>query len=89
MINKITVHSVAIPALHAACVAKSLNAGNDSGNCPLECIQLTYIKSIDMLNKNTPGVEAKSEAPESYSNKRLKSVISGGGQGPSCLLATM
>ena len=47
---------------------------------------------MHMLNKNTPGVkksEAKSEAPESYSYKRLKSVISGGGQGPSCLLATM
>ena len=43
-----------------------------------------------MLNKNTPGVkksEAKSEAPVSYSYKRLKSVISGEGQGPSCLLA--
>ena len=66
--------------------------GNHSGNSPLGCIQLTYIKSIDMLNKNTPGVkksEAKSEAPESYSCKRLKSVISGGGQGPSCLLTTM
>ena len=34
--------------------------------------------------------EAKSEASvSSYSYKRLKSVISGGGQGPSCLLATM
>ena len=34
--------------------------------------------------------EAKSEAPaSSYSYMRLKSVISGGGQGPSCLLATM
>ena len=48
---------------------------------------------IYMLNKNTPGVkksEAKSEAPVSYySYKRLKSVISGEGQGPSCLLATM
>ena len=45
-----------------------------------------------MLNKNTPGVkksEAKSETPESYSYKRLKSVIFGGGQGPSYLLATM
>ena len=46
-----------------------------------------------MLNKNTPGVkksEAKSEAPaSSYSYMRLKSVISGRGQGPSCLLATM
>ena len=54
------------------------------------CLQLTYIKSIDMLNKNTPGVkksEAKSEAPDSsYSCKRL---VSDGGQGPSCLLATM
>ena len=28
-----------------------------SGNSPLGCIQLTYIKSIDMLNKNTPGVK--------------------------------
>ena len=34
--------------------------------------------------------EAKSEAPiSSYSYMQLKSVISGGGQGPSCLLATM
>ena len=34
--------------------------------------------------------KAKSEAPvSSYSYMRLKSVISGGGQGPSCLLATM
>ena len=45
------------------------------------------------LNKNTQGAkksEAKSEAPVSfYSYMRLKSVISGGGQGPSCLLATM
>ena len=44
-----------------------------------------------MLNKNTQGAkkgEAKSEAPvSSYSYMRLKSVISGGGQGP--LLATM
>ena len=44
-----------------------------------------------MLNKNTQGAkksEAKSEAPvSSYSYMRLKSVISGGGQGPSCLLA--
>ena len=43
-----------------------------------------------MLNKNTPGVqksEAKSEAPiSSYSYTGLKSVISGRGQGPSCLL---
>ena len=30
---------------------------------PLGCIQLTYTKSIDMLNKNTPG-EKKSEAKE-------------------------
>ena len=48
---------------------------------PLGCIQLTYAKSIDMLNKNTPGEkksEAKSEAPvSSYSYMRLKSVISG------------
>ena len=46
-----------------------------------------------MLNKNTPGVKkiaAKSEAPvSSYSYTRLKSVISGRGQGPSCLLVTM
>ena len=46
-----------------------------------------------MLTKNTPGVkksEAKLEEPVSYySYKRLKSVISGEGQGPSCLLATM
>ena len=34
--------------------------------------------------------EAKSEAPVSfYSYMQLKSVISGGGQGPSCLLVTM
>ena len=43
-----------------------------------------------MLNKNTPGVqksEAKSEAPvSSYS---LQNVISGRGQGPSCLLGIM
>ena len=59
---------------------------------PLGCIQLTYTKSIDMLNKNTLAVkknEAKSEAPvSSYSYTRLKSVISGRGQGPSCLLGT-
>ena len=46
-----------------------------------------------MLNKNTPGIkkrEAKSEAPvSSYSYTHQKSVISGGGQSPSCLLATM
>ena len=56
------------------------------------CMCYIYVHVICMLNKNTPGVkksEAKSEAPESYSYKRLKSVISGGGQGPSCLLATM
>ena len=85
MINKITVHY----PLHAACVNHW--TGNHSGNSPLGCIQLTYIKSIDMLNKNL-GVkqsEAKSEAPESYLCKQLKSVISGGGQGSSCLLATM
>ena len=62
-------------------------------NSPLGCIQLTCIKSIDMLNKNTPGVqksEAKLETPvSSYSYTRLNSVISGRGQGPSCLLATM
>ena len=34
--------------------------------------------------------EAKSEAPGSFNScTRLESVISGGGQGPSCLLATM
>ena len=45
-----------------------------TGQSCLGCIQLTYsthTKSIDMLNKNTPGVkksEAKSEAPvSSYS----------------------
>ena len=46
-----------------------------------------------MLNKNTPGVQksdAKSEAPvSSYSYTRLKGVISGRGQGPSCLLGIM
>ena len=46
-----------------------------------------------MLNKNTPGAkksEAKSEAPgSSNSYVRIKSVISGGGQGPSCLLTTI
>ena len=71
-------------------LCKSLD--RKSLNSPLECIQLTYIKTIDMLNKNTPGVksEAKSEAPvSSYSYTRLKSVISGRGQGPSCLLAAM
>ena len=53
----------------------------------------TLVSVNTMLNKNTQGAkksEAKSEAPDSsYSYKRLKSVISGGGQGPSCLLATM
>ena len=49
-------------------------------------MQLTYIKSIDMLNK-TPQMQkdkAKSEAPVGsyYSNTQLKSVISGRGQGP-------
>ena len=87
MINKITVHY----PLHAACVNHW--TGNRSGNSPLGCIQLAYIKSIDMLDKNTPGVKkskAKSEAPVSFNLcTRLKSVISGGGQGPSCLLATM
>ena len=51
MINKITVHY----PLHAACVDHW--TGNHSGNSPLGCIQLTYIKSIDMQNKNTPGVK--------------------------------
>ena len=41
-----------------------------------DTVMLTCIKSIDMLNKNTPGAkksEAKSEAPvSSYSNTRLK-----------------
>ena len=60
----------------------------------LEVYQETgIILILDMLNKNTQGAkksEAKSEAPvSSYSYMRLKSVISGGGQGPSCLLATM
>ena len=44
---------------------------------------------ITMLRKNTPGVkkaEAKSKAPvSSYSYMQLKSLISSGGQGPSCL----
>ena len=46
---------------------------------------------IMMLNKNTPEKsEAKLEAPvNSYSYMRLKSVIYGGGQNPSYLLATM
>ena len=51
MINKIAVHY----PLHAACVNHW--TGNHSGNSPQGCIQLTYIKSIDMLNKNTPGVK--------------------------------
>ena len=55
--------------------------------------KLAELVYINMLNKNTQGAkksEAKSEAPvSSYSYMRLKSVISGGGQGPSCLLATM
>ena len=51
MINKITVHY----PLNAACVNHW--TGNHSGNSPQGCIQLTYIKSIDMLNKNTPGVK--------------------------------
>ena len=61
-----------------------------TGLCGLKesCCTYSY-----MLNKNTQGAkksEAKSEAPvSSYSYMRLKSVISGGGQGPSCLLATM
>ena len=29
--------------------------------CPLGCIQLTYIKGIDMLNKNTPGVKKRGQ----------------------------
>ena len=67
MIYKITVHY----PLHAACVNHW--TGNHSGNSPQGCIQLTYIKSIDMLNKNTPGPGVKkSEAKsESYSCKRL------------------
>ena len=47
MINKITVQY-----LCKSWDRKSLNS-------PLGCIQLTYIKSIDMLNKNTPGVKKK------------------------------
>ena len=30
-------------------------------NSPLGCIQLTCSKSIDMLNKNTPGVEKQGQ----------------------------
>ena len=45
------------------------------------------------ISKNTQGAkkgEAKSEAlVSSYSYMRLNSLISGGGQGPSFLLATM
>ena len=51
MISKITGHY----PLHAACVNHW--TGNHSGNSPLGCIQLTYIKNIDKLNKNTPGVK--------------------------------
>ena len=53
----------------------------------------TNLIMLYKLNKNTPGVkksEAKSEAPvSSYSYTQLKSVISGRGQGPNCLLAAM
>ena len=42
--------------LHVS-VAKSLD--RKSLNSPLGCIQLTYTKSIDMLNKNTPGARPK------------------------------
>ena len=43
-----------------------------------------------MLNKNIPGVKKvrpsrKHQLRSSYSCMRLKNVISGGGQGPSCL----
>ena len=64
----------------------------------IETLQKEPNKNICMyvyllLNKNTPGVkksEAKSEASvSSYSYTRLKSVISGRGQGPNCLLAAM
>ena len=63
-------------------------------NSPLGCVQLTYIKSIDIYakQKHTRGKKskAKSEAlVNSYSCIRLKSMISGGGQGPSLSLATM
>ena len=50
MINKITVINFML--------CKSLDrTWNHSNNSPLGCIQLIYIKSIDMLNKNTPGVK--------------------------------
>ena len=53
-------------------------------------VHVTYNKRIDMLNRNTPGVqksEAKSEAPISSSSYVwLKSVISDGGQGLGYLL---
>ena len=53
-------------------------------------IQLTYIKSIDMLNKNTPGLKkVRPSQKHQLALKQLKSLISGGGQGPSCLLAIM
>ena len=52
-------------------------------------LKYLYQCKIIMLNKITPGVKSEanlSEAPvSSYSNIRLKSVISSGGQGPSCL----
>ena len=35
--------------------------GQESLNSPLGCIQLTYIKSIDMLNKKTPGVKKRGQ----------------------------
>ena len=44
-----------------------------------------------MLNKNTPGAKnkAKSKVPDSsYSYIQLKSLISGGGQGPTELFAS-
>ena len=62
--------------LHVS-VAKSLD--RKSLNNPLGCIELTYTKSIDMLNKNTPGVKSKAKleaSVSSYSYKQLKSVIS-------------
>ena len=54
---------------------------------------LTLVFVIIMLNKNISVVKkskAKSEAPVgSYLYTQLKSVISGRGQGLSCLLAAM
>ena len=63
-------------------------------NSPLGCTeQLTYIKSIDMLNKNTQGAKkARPSLKHQLAFIRacagLKSLISGGGQGPTELFVS-